>query len=74
MFLTTNENDRVIVSATIEMAKKLGLKVVAEGVETKEQATLLKSFDCDIVQGFFYSKPLNTEDIEKLLLQNQELR
>ncbi len=72
--LSTNENDRVIVSATIDMAKKLGLKVVAEGVETKEQATLLKSFNCDIVQGFFYSKPLNTEDIEKLLLENQELR
>jgi len=71
--LSTNKSDQVIVSATIDMAKKLGLKVVAEGVETKEQATLLESFDCDIVQGFFYSKPLNTEDIEKLLLQKQEL-
>ncbi|RLA70590.1 MAG: hypothetical protein DRG09_02785 [Epsilonproteobacteria bacterium] len=71
--LSTNESDQVIVSATIEMAKKLGLKVVAEGVETKEQAKLLKSFNCDIVQGFFYSKPLNTADIEKLLLQKQVL-
>lgn len=71
--LATNKNDQVIVSATIEMAKKLGLKVVAEGVETKEQAKLLKSFDCDIVQGFFYSKPLHKEEIEKLLLQKLEV-
>jgi len=71
--LSINENDQVIVSATIEMAKKLGLKVVAEGVETKEQAKLLESFDCDIVQGFFYSKPLHKDEIEKLLLQNKAL-
>ena len=71
--LSTNKNDQVIVSATIDMAKKLGLKVVAEGVETEEQAKLLESFDCDIVQGFFYSKPLKKEEIEKLLLQNKAL-
>ena len=55
------------------MAKKLGLKVVAEGVETKEQATLLKSFDCDIVQGYFYSKPLSKVEIENLLLEKKAL-
>ena len=70
--LPTNKNDQVIVEATIDMAKKLGLKVVAEGVETKEQATLLESFECDIVQGYFYSKPLDKEAIEKLLLQNHK--
>ena len=71
--LSTNKTDQVIVSATIEMAKKLGLKVVAEGVETKEQATLLKSFDCDIVQGYFYSKPLSKVEIENLLLEKKAL-
>ncbi len=72
--LSTNKNDQVIVSATIEMAKKLGLKVVAEGVETKEQAKLLESFGCDIVQGFFYSRPLSKEEMEKLLLQKKEIK
>lgn len=71
--LSTNKNDQVIVSATIEMAKKLGLKVVAEGVETEEQAILLKSFNCDIVQGFYYSRPLNKEDIEELLIEESTL-
>lgn len=57
----------MIVSATISMAQKLGLKVIAEGVETKAQADILKKFGCDIVQGFLYSKPLIKEDMEKLL-------
>lgn len=71
--LATNSNDQIIVAATIDMAKKLGLKVVAEGVETKEQATLLETFNCDIVQGYFYSKPLNKDEIEKILLQKSKV-
>ncbi len=65
--LVTNTNDQVIVSATIDMAKKLGLKVIAEGVEIQTQADILKDYGCDIVQGFLYSRPLIKEDMEKLL-------
>jgi len=65
--LVTNNDDQVIVSATISMAQKLGLKVIAEGVEVQAQADILKNFGCDIVQGFLYSKPLIKEDMEKLL-------
>lgn len=65
--LITNRDDQVIVSTTISMAQKLGLKVIAEGVEVQAQADLLKKFGCDIVQGFLYSKPLSKKDIEKLL-------
>jgi len=65
--LITNRDDQVIVSATISMAQKLGLKVIAEGVEIQAQADLLKKFGCDIVQGYLYSKPLIKEDMEKLL-------
>jgi len=68
--LYSDKDDQVIVSATISMAKKLGLKIIAEGVETQEQATLLKEFGCDMVQGFLYSKPLVREDMEKLLTAN----
>lgn len=69
--LTSEKEDQVIVSATITMAKKLGLKVIAEGVETLEQANLLKIFGCDIIQGYLYSRPLIPNDMEKLLLEQE---
>ena len=66
--LEDNEDDRIIVSATITMIKQLGLTVLAEGVENEAQADLLKSFGCDEVQGYFYSYPLNAKDMTELLL------
>jgi diguanylate cyclase (GGDEF)-like protein/PAS domain S-box-containing protein len=69
--LTSEKEDQVIVSATITMAKKLGLKVIAEGVETVEQANLLKIFGCDTIQGYLYSRPLIPGDMEKLLLAQE---
>ena len=45
------------------MAHRLHIKVVAEGVETKEQVELLKKMDCDIIQGYYYSKPLPSEEL-----------
>lgn len=65
--LTSSSNDQVIVSATIGMAQKLGLKVIAEGVETQQQIDLLKKMECDIIQGFFYAKPLTKKEVEKVL-------
>jgi diguanylate cyclase (GGDEF)-like protein len=53
-----SENDAVIVKATINLAHNLGLKVTAEGVESKQVLDLLNSYDCDIAQGYFFSKPL----------------
>lgn len=41
-----------------------------EGVETKEQAELVKQLDCDLIQGFYYAKPLPPEEYKKLLLSN----
>ncbi len=55
-----------IVEAIIDLSHFLGIKVVAEGVETKEQFDLLKKLKCDYVQGFFLCKPLPEEEIEKL--------
>ncbi|MGC9386015.1 MAG: EAL domain-containing protein [Hydrogenovibrio sp.] len=54
----TNEDDRAIVSATISMAHGLGKRVVAEGVETLAQLERLRQFKCDIIQGFYYAKPM----------------
>ena len=47
-----------IISSTILMAKKLGIQIVAEGVETREHFEKLKRMGCDIIQGYYYSKPI----------------
>ena len=54
----TNPDDAAIAGAIIAMARSLGLSVVAEGVENKEQATLLSSLGCNQVQGYYYARPL----------------
>ena len=64
-----SKSNRAIVKTIISLAMNLDLKVVAEGVETKEQAALLGSLACDNVQGFLYSKPLPNEQIPPLLTQ-----
>ncbi|MEJ1355402.1 MAG: EAL domain-containing protein [Candidatus Sedimenticola sp. (ex Thyasira tokunagai)] len=58
-------NDEAIAGATIALARQLGMKVVAEGVETEEQAEFLRGHKCDIVQGFLYAKPMLAGEIEK---------
>ena len=56
-----------LVETIIYLSKKLNMKSVAEGVETKEQWALLKDLGCDYVQGFLFSRPLEYEKFEKLL-------
>ena len=53
-----DESDLVMVKTIISLGDNLGIKVVAEGVETKPQFDLLKSFNCNIYQGFYFSRPL----------------
>jgi diguanylate cyclase (GGDEF)-like protein len=57
-----NENDAAIVRATIDLAHNLGMKVVAEGVENKETADRLAELGCDILQGYYFSKPLASQN------------
>ena len=62
-----DKNDEAIVIATINLAHSLGLSVTAEGVETVEQAAFLRTFACDQLQGYYFSKPQSAEEISKWL-------
>lgn len=59
-----------IVHTIILMAKNMKMDVVAEGVETAEQLSLLRQLNCEFAQGYFFSKPLSVKDIESLLQDN----
>ncbi len=70
--LETDPNDRALSEAIIMMAHKLGLKVIAEGVETEGQLKLLSAAGCDYAQGYLFSKPIPPEEFEVLLRQSLE--
>jgi len=59
-----------IVRIVVMLAHSLGLKVVAEGVETQQQVEMLKHIGCELAQGYFFSKPASCEKIEELLMRN----
>ncbi|MEF1337088.1 EAL domain-containing protein, partial [Vibrio rotiferianus] len=61
--VTTNFRDRMIVKSVIELSNNLGLKVIAEGVETSEQLKCLQEMGCHAIQGYYYSRPQMAEDI-----------
>lgn len=63
--------DGAIVSAIINMAKSLGEKVIAEGVETQEQVDMLRKRKCDAMQGFFFSKPLDAQGFVEFCRSHQ---
>ena len=56
-----------VIEGTVKMVKKLGIQVVAEGVETREQVDFLRQIGCDVAQGYFFSRPLKTADFEQML-------
>lgn len=64
-----NKKSGIIISAIINMAHALRLPVIAEGVETKEQAEMLLSFGCSQMQGYYFSKPVSQAEYESLLRQ-----
>ncbi|MGH4121030.1 EAL domain-containing protein [Clostridium sp.] len=68
--ITSNIQNKSIIKNIIQMAHSMDLKVVAEGVETENQLSILKKNECDYIQGYYYSKPLSVMDAEKLLISN----
>lgn len=68
--MQVGSNDLALCEAIIVMAHKLGLKVVAEGVESEEQRRLLTAAGCDFIQGYLYSRPVPPQEFEVLLRNN----
>ena len=65
--LTTDSNDAAIANAVIVLAHSLKLKVIAEGVETREQETFLREHHCDAYQGFLFGSALPSDSLEMLV-------
>ncbi len=65
--LAGNENVREVVAAIIAMCHNLGVQVVAEGVETEEELSILRGMDCDYIQGYYFSKPLDEKSFVEYL-------
>ena len=71
--ITSSQNDNVLVQVIVSMAHGLGLKVIAEGVETEAQCEILRTHVCDEIQGYFFSKPISALAIEQIFAQDKQL-
>ena len=63
------DRGKIIISSVVNMTRELGFDIIAEGVETKDQADLLTSMGCSLIQGFYYSRPIPEADFAKLMGQ-----
>lgn len=70
--ITSDPDDRELVVATISMARSLGLKVIAEGVENADQLAILQAEKCDFAQGYYFSKPISASSMERLFLSKPQ--
>jgi EAL domain-containing protein (putative c-di-GMP-specific phosphodiesterase class I) len=61
------KKNKILIKSIIELAHNLNLNVIAEGVEKKEQLEILKKFNCDKIQGYYYYRPLPLSEIKKII-------
>ena len=60
-----SEKGSIIVAETIKLAKSLGMKIVAEGIEEEKQVEFLAENGCDLIQGFYFAKPMPVSEYEQ---------
>ncbi len=70
--MLVSKKGKLILEQVVAMAGKLDLGLLAEGVETREQVEFLKEIGCDMVQGFYYAKPMPAEEFYELLKQDRD--
>ena len=68
--LETNERAQIIIQTIVEMCKKLKIKTVAEGIENSNQLQFLRKIQCDMVQGYYFSKPIPVVEFEAKYVKN----
>ena len=69
----SGKQDTKLIEIIFDIAKYLGVPVIAEGVETREQMEALKAMGCDIIQGYYFSKPLSAAEFETVLEENRHV-
>ena len=66
-----SEQDFRLVQLILDIARNLKLLVIAEGVETENQMLMLKNAGCDLIQGYYFSRPLPPEEFERLIIREK---
>ena len=67
MWYNQNENASRIIACVVTLASSLKIATICEGIETKEQASLLSKLGCNMAQGFYFARPMPVKDFEKLV-------
>lgn len=74
MDLDTDKKDEKIVKALVDLGHSMNMKIVAEGVENRDQYRLLEGMQCDMIQGYLLSKPVTAEEVTTFLLESETER
>ena len=66
------QKERSIIETVVHLGKKLQMKTVSEGIERQEQIDFLRQVECDLVQGYYYSRPLPVEEFERYVFEGPQ--
>lgn len=66
-----HEKNKILIKSMVDLCRTLNCKMIVEGVETKEQLSILSNLGCSIIQGYYFSKPLSKIELENLLLSKK---
>ena len=68
------EKDNIVIKGIIDLVNKLGIRTVAEGIETAEQVDFLKAVNCNMIQGYFFYRPLPEDNFEQILKKEYAIK